>query len=393
MTFGIRRHLFLLIALALASCSGRKTPPAPTAPVVLVTPVLEQNVPIVDEFVGTLEALVNATIQARVQGYLISQDYKEGTAVQKNALLFQIDPRPFKAALLQAQAALLQAQAQEVQAEQTATRNIQLYKSKTASAQERDNAVQAAEAAKAQAQAQQALVEQAQLNLDYTSIRSPIDGIAGLAMAQIGDLVGPSTGALTTVVKVNPIKAYFTISDQRYTNYAQRFSDPAARAAHEKQLQFTLILSDGSTYPEKGQLYAAANQIDVRTGTVQVAAIFPNKGNILRPGQFARVRVQTSVQKNALLVPQRAVVEVQGTYHVDVVGPDDKVQVRTVQMGRRVKDMWIVEQGLKPGERIIVEGVQKARNGAPVTPKPWSSPSPAPDQTNPLASPSNGSEG
>ncbi|HEY5037400.1 MAG TPA: efflux RND transporter periplasmic adaptor subunit [Chthoniobacterales bacterium] len=358
----------------------------------LVTPVLQKDVPIVDEFVGTLEALVNATIQARVQGYLISQNYKEGTEVQKDALLFTIDPRPFKAALLQAQAALMQAQAQQLQAEQTAQRNVELFKSKTASAQERDNAVQAAEAAKAQSQAQQAAVEQAQLNLDYTSIRSPVDGIAGLATAQVGDLVGPTTGTLTTVVKVNPIKVYFTISDQRYTNYAQRFSDPAARAAHEKQLEFTLVLSDGSIYPEKGQLYAAANQVDVRTGTVQVAAIFPNKGNILRPGQFARVRVQTNVQKGALLVPQRAVLEVQGTYHIDVVGPDNKVQIKNVQVGRRVKGMWIIDKGLEPGEEVIVEGVQKARDGAPVTPKPWSSPTPAPNQPDPLASPSGGSE-
>ncbi|MEO6969628.1 MAG: efflux RND transporter periplasmic adaptor subunit [Chthoniobacterales bacterium] len=358
-----------------------------------MTPVVQRDVPIVDEFVGTLEALVNATIQARVQGYLISEDYKEGTEVQKDALLFQIDPRPFKAALLQAQAALAQAQAQEVQAEQIATRNVELFKSKTASAQERDNAVQAAEAAKAQTQAQQAMVEQAQLNLDYTSIRAPVEGIAGLAKAQVGDLVGPTTGTLTTVVKVNPIKVYFTVSDQRYTSYAQRFSDPALRSAHEKALLFTLILSDGSVYPEKGQLYAAGNQVDVRTGTVQIAAIFPNKGNILRPGQFARVQVQTTVQKGALLVPQRAVIEVQGTYHVDVVGPDNKVQVKTVKMGRRVKNMWIVEKGLEPGEKVIVEGVQKARDGAPVNPKPWSSPTPAPNDANSTANPDGGSDG
>ncbi len=387
------RTLFLAVAVALPACSGKKAPPPAGPPKVLVTQVLQQDVPIVDEFVGTLEALVNANIQARVQGYLISEDYKEGTGVKKDALLFQIDPRPFKAALLQAQAALLQAQAQQVQAEQTATRNVELFKSKTASAQERDNAVQAAEAAKAQSQAQEALVEQAQLNLDYTSIRSPVDGIAGLAMAQVGDLVGPSTGTLTTVVKVDPIKAYFTVSDQRYTNYAHRFSDPAERSEHEKQLEFTLILSDGSVYPEKGQLYAAANQIDVRTGTVQIAAIFPNKGNILRPGQFARVQVQTNVQKGALLVPQRAVVEVQGTYHVDVVGADNKVQVRSVQMGRRLKEAWIVEKGLKLGEKVIVEGVQKARDGAPVNPQPWSTPTPAPEAANSPASPDNGSDG
>jgi RND family efflux transporter MFP subunit len=387
------RSFFFLLTLVLAGCSGKKVPQKPGPPDVAVTPVLQQDVPIMDEFVGTLEALVNATIQARVQGYLISENYKEGTEVQKDALLFQIDSRPFKAALLQAQAALMQAQAQQVQAEQTATRNVELFKSKTASAQERDNAVQAAEAAKAQTQAQQAAVEEAQLNLDYTSIRSPVDGIAGLAAAQVGDLVGPSTGTLTTVVKVDPIKAFFTISDQRYTNYAQRFADPKVRAAHEKQLQFTLVLSDGSIYPEKGQLYAAANQVDVRTGTVQVAAIFPNKGNILRPGQFARVRVQTNVEKDALLVPQRAVVEIQGTYHVDVVGPDNKVQVRTVQVGRRVKELWLIEKGLKPGEMVIVEGVQKARDGALVHPQPWSSPTPAPDQADPLASSSAGSEG
>jgi membrane fusion protein (multidrug efflux system) len=393
MKFWERRFVCLLLALVLPGCSDKRTAQKLGAPDVLVTPVLQQDVPIVDEFVGTLEALVNATIQARVQGYLISQNYKEGTEVQKDALLFEIDDRPFKAALLHAQAALMQAQAQEVQAEQTATRNLELFKSKTASAQERDNAVQAAEAAKAQTQAQQAAVEEAQLNLDYTSIRSPVDGIAGLAAAQVGDLVGPSTGTLTTVVKVDPIKAFFTISDQRYTNYAQRFADPKERAAHEKQLQFTLVLSDGSIYPEKGQLFAAANQVDVRTGTVQVAAIFPNKGNILRPGQFARVRVQTNVEKGALLVPQRAVVEVQGSYHVDVVGPDNKAQVRTVQVGRRVKGLWIIEKGLKPGDKVIVEGVQKARDGAPVNPKPWSSPTPAPEQADPLTRPSVSSEG
>lgn len=369
--------LFLCLAAAFPACSRKAAgPPAP--PEVLVTDVKQEDVPIFDEFVGTLDGSVNASIQARVQGYLTSQNYKEGTAVKKGDLLFQIDPRPFEAALAQAKAALAQAEASQRQADLAAARNLELFKTRAISELERDNTVQAAAAAKAQVEAQRAAVEQAQLNREFTAITSPIDGIAGLAKAQVGDLVGPSTGALTTVATVDPIKAYFTVSDQRYTTYSQRYADPAQRAEHEKQLQFELILSDGSHFPHKGELFAAENQVDVRTGSVRIAAIFPNPGNILRPGQFARISVRTDVKHDALLVPQRAITELQGTYQVAVVGSDNKVHIQAVKVGRTFGQMWIVEGGLHAGDHIVVEGVQKARDGALVSPKPWHPPVTAP---------------
>jgi membrane fusion protein (multidrug efflux system) len=376
-----QRALFLLLfAFASGGC-GPKAPPPPAPPDVLVTEVKQEDVPIVDEFVGTLDGSVNASIQARVQGYLTSQNYKEGTAVKKGDLLFQIDPRPFEAALAQAKAALAQAEAAARQAELIAQRNAELFKTKAISEQERDNTVQQAAAANAQVEAQRAAVEQAQLNLDFTAIKSPLDGIAGLAKVQVGDLVGPSTGVLTTVSTVDPIKAFFTVSDQRYAAYAQRYADPGARAEHERQLEFELILADGSRFPHKGQLYAIENQVDLRTGALRIAALFPNPGNILRPGQFARISLRTDVQKGAMLIPQRAVTELQGTYQVAVIGPENKVHIQPVKMGRRFGQMWIVTEGLKPGDRIVVEGVQKARESGAVNPKPWTPPSPSPAAT------------
>lgn len=373
---GILRHLLFVSALCaflFGGCS-RKAAGPPPPPEVLVTHVKQEDVPIVDEFVSTLDGSVNASIQARVQGYLTSLNYKEGTVVKKGDLLFQIDPRPFEAALAQAKAALAQAEASAHQADLVAARNLELFKTKSISEQERDNTVQGAAAAKAMVEAQRAAVEQAQLNREFTSITSPIDGVAGLAKAQVGDLVGPSTGALTTVSTVDPIKAYFTVSDQRYTSYSQRYADPAKRAEHEKQLEFELILSDGSRFPHKGQLFAAENQVDVRTGSVRIAAIFPNPGNILRPGQFARISLRTDIKPGALLVPQRAVIELQGSYQVAVVGPDNKVHIQPIKVGRRIGQMWIVEEGLKAGDQIVVEGVQKAREGSTVSPKPWNPP-------------------
>jgi membrane fusion protein, multidrug efflux system len=377
------KRAFALISLAvlagITGCSRKPAAAKPAPPVVLVTEVKQADVPIVDDFVATLDGFVNASIQARVQGYLTSQNYKEGTAVKKGDLLFQIDPRPFAAALAQAKAALAQAEASQRQAELALARNLDLFRTKAISEQERDNVVQAEAAAKAQVEAQHAAVDQAQLNLDYTDIKSPVDGVAGLAKAQVGDLVGPSTGQLTTVSTVDPIKAYFTVSDQRYTAYSQRYADPEQRAEHEKQLEFELILSDGSHYPHKGSLYAAENQVDVRTGSVRIAAIFPNPGNILRPGQFARLSLQTDIHKGALLVPQRAVTELQGSYQVAIVGPDNKAHVQVVKVGRRFEQMWIIDEGVKAGDRVVVEGVQKARDGVEVSPQPWTPPaSPTP---------------
>src|SRR6476646_6450851 len=368
-----------ICVVSLMSC-GKKTPPPPPPPEVLITEVKQQDTPIYNEYVGQLDASVNATIQARVQGYLVSQNYKEGQLVKKDDVLFEIDRRPFEAALAQAKAAFLQADASAKQAEMNAQRAADLFQRKVSSEQERDNATQSALAARAQAEAQRAAIEQAQLNLDYTTIHAPVDGIAGLVKVQVGDLISAGT-TLTTVTKVDPIKCYFTVSEQRFSEYSRRYSDPQERIAHEKELRFELILADGTTYPHTGEWFAADNQVDIRTGSLRVAASFPNPGNILRPGQFARIRVLSEVKPKALLVPQRAVTELQGTNQVDIGGPDNKVHIQAVKMGRRIDHEWIGEEGVKVGDRIIVEGVQKAREGGLVNPKPWTPPSPSPSSS------------
>jgi membrane fusion protein (multidrug efflux system) len=367
------------VAIGLTAC-GPKAPPPPPPPEVLVTEVKQKDTPIYNEYVGQLDASVNATIQSRVQGYLISQNYKEGQLVKQDDVLFEIDRRPFEAAFAQAKAAFLQADASAKQAEMNAQRAADLFQRKVSSEQERDNATQSAAAARAQAEAQRAAVEQAQLSLDFTTIHAPVDGIAGLVRVQVGDLISAGT-TLTTVTKVDPIKAYFTVSEQRFSEYSRRYSDPQERIAHEKELRFEMILADGSSYPHRGEWFAADNQVDIRTGSLRVAALFPNPGNILRPGQFARIRVLSEVKPGALLVPQRAVSELQGTNQVAIVGPDNKVHIQPVKMGRRVDHEWIVEEGLKAGDKIVVEGIQKAREGGLVNPKPWTPPSPPPAPT------------
>ncbi|MFN2623738.1 MAG: efflux RND transporter periplasmic adaptor subunit [Chthoniobacterales bacterium] len=371
--------LGVCVIVGLTAC-GKKTPPAPPPPEVLVTEVKQQDTPIYNEYVGQLDASVNATIQSRVQGYLVSQNYKEGQLVKKDDVLFEIDRRPFEAALAQAKAAFLQADASAKQAEMNAQRATDLFQRKVSSEQERDNATQSAAAARAQAEAQRAAVEQAQLNLDYTTIHAPVDGIAGLVKVQVGDLISAGT-ILTTVTKVDPIKAYFTVSEQRFSEYSRRYADPQQLIEHEKELRFELILADGTVYPHTGELFAKDNQVDVRTGSLRIAALFPNPGNILRPGQFARIRVLSEIKPGALLVPQRAVSELQGTNQVAIVGPDNKVHIQPVKMGRRVDHDWIVEEGLKAGDKIIVEGIQKVREGGLVNPKPWTAPSPSPAPT------------
>ena len=367
-----------LLALAYTGC-GRKAMPTPPPPEVLVTEVKQDDVPIYDDFVGTLDGSVNASIQARVQGYLTSQNYIEGGEVKKGDLLFQIEPSSYEAALAQAKAAVVQAEATARQAELMAQRNVDLFARKTISEQERDNSVEQSAAAAANVQAQRAAAKQAEVNLSYTAIKSPIDGIAGLVKVQVGDLVGPSTGVLTTVSTVNPIKAVFTVSDQRYVAYSQRWAnDPEARAEHERQLEYELIMADGSRFPEKGRLFAVDAEVDLRTGSQRIVALFPNPGNILRRGQFVRVRMRSEIRRDALLVPQRAVTDLQGAYQVVVVGPGNKAEVRPVKPGRRIEQMWIIEEGLKPGERIVVEGLEKARKGITVNPRPWTKPSPSP---------------
>jgi len=350
-------------------CQSKQAAPPTSPPDVEVVDVVQKDVPIYGEWVATLDGYVNAQIQPQVSGYLVKQDYKEGSFVQKGEVLFEIDPRPFQATLDQVKAQLAQAQAQLGKATLDVERDTPLAEAKAIAHSQLDNDIQAKLAATALVESAKAQVEQAQLNIEFTKARSLVDGVAGIAKGQIGDLVGPNT-LLTTVSQLNPIKAYFAVSEQEYLNYVRRNPTAAAREAREKELELELILADGTTYPRKGKFFAADRQVDVKTGAIRLAGLFPNPGNILRPGQYGRIRTVTNVRAGALAVPQRAVTELQGSYQVAVVGSDKKVSIRPVKIGERFGTMWIIDEGLKPGERIVVEGVQKVREGSLVNPKP-----------------------
>ena len=357
--------------MALTACGPKKQAEAPPPPEVGVVTVQPTDVPLYQEWIGTLDGFVNAKIRAQVTGYLMAQDYQEGAQMKKGDLMFQIDPRPFQAAVDKARAQLAQAEAQFDKAELDVKRYTPLAKEKAISQEELDDAVHASMEAKAAVASANAAVETAELNLEFTKITSPIDGIAGMAQAQIGDLVGPASGELTTVSTVDPIKVYFTVTEASYMDYMNRYSDEAKRAEYERHLELELILGDGTVYPRKGKFYFADRQVDVRTGALRVAGLFPNPGRVLRPGQYARVRAMTQIKTGVLLVPQRAVMELQGNYQVAVVDAANKVSIRSVKVGDRIGNMWIVEEGLKPGEQVIVEGTQKARAGTVVVPKPY----------------------
>jgi len=336
--------------------------------VVEVAPVTVADVPIYHDWVGTLDGLVNATIRAQVTGYLLTQDYREGDAIKKGTLLFQIDPRPFQAALDQAKGQLAQAEARLGKTELDVKRYAPLVKDRAISQEEYDDAVQANLEAKAAVLSAKAQVEQAQLNLEFTRIVSPIDGIASIAKGQIGDLVGPGTGELTTVSTIDPIKAYYNVTEQAYLNFAKLFSTENDRVERLQQLEIQLVLSDGSIYPQAGRIYAPDRAIGATTGALRLEAIFPNPDYSLRPGQFVRVRVKFDTKHGALLVPQRAVSELQGSYQVDVVDADNKVHIQPVTVGERNGSLWIIEHGLEAGQRVVVEGLQKIRDGTLVNP-------------------------
>jgi RND family efflux transporter MFP subunit len=376
----------VVIGLAIGEIKPKRVSGAPSSPPeVEVVQVEQRDVPIFKEWIGTLDGFTNADVRAQVTGYLLAQDYKEGAFVKKGQLLFQIDPRPFKAALDQAEGQLAQAKANlaNAQAVQGRTeldvkRYTPLAAEKAASQQDLDNSVQnnlaaiaTVETAKAQIKTFEAAVETARINLDFTRLIAPIDGIAGLAQLQVGALVSPSSGAVTTVSTVDPIKAYFTVSESEYLGWNRRFPTESSREAADKTLHLQLVLADGSIYPREGTFYFADRQVDIGTGAVRLAALFPNPGNILRPGGYGRVRATVRVEKDALLVPQRAVSELQGQYQVAVVDGENKVSIRTVTVGDQVGTEWVVTEGLKPGERVVAEGVQKVRQGAHVNPKPF----------------------
>ena len=367
--------------LAMRPKHGAGGPPG--SPDVEVIPVEQKDVPIYREWVGTLDGLVNADVRAQVTGYLMRQGYQEGAFVKKGQLLFEIDPRPFQATLDQADGQLAQAKAQlaNAQAVQGRThldveRYTPLAREQAASQQDLDNAVQndlaaqaTVETAKAQIETYQAAVETAQINLNFTRLIAPIDGIAGQALLQVGALASPASGPVTTVSTLDPIKVYFTVSEPEYLNFHKRYPTENTLEAARKNLHLQLILADGTTYPQEGTFYFTDRQVDPTTGAIRIAALFPNPGNILRPGGYGRVRATVRVQSDALLVPQRAVSELQGGYQVAVVDAESKVNIRAIQVGPQVGNQWIVLSGLKSGERVIAEGVQKVRSGMQVNPK------------------------
>jgi RND family efflux transporter MFP subunit len=378
----IWRPASLLIGvLTIVSSIGcdQKVLSAPPArpPEVEVASVIQKDVPIYGEWVGTLDGYVNAQIQPQVTGYLIKQPYREGSFVHKGDVLFEIDPRPFQAVLDQAKAQLAQAEAQLGAAKLNVKRDIPEAQAQAIPQSQLDNDTQAELAAQASVEAGQAAVEQAQLNLGYTTVRSLIDGIAGIAQVQVGNLVTPAT-VLTGVSQINPIKAYFPISGVQYLRIAGPVSPGTVNllsSTHSSPLE--LVLPTGQTYLHQGKILFANRQMDSQTGTIQIVGAFPNPGDILRPGQTVRVRSVTELRSGALLVPQRAVTELQGSYQLAVLQPGNKIALRAVQVGERVGSMWIIDQGLKLGEQVVAEGTQAVRDGMVVTPKPYPAPSEA----------------
>lgn len=448
----LAKHKVLTTAAAIAAFLvvvgllgfARSNKPAEAAPRPLeveIVSVEQTNVPIYKEWIGTTDGMVNAEIKAQVTGYLLRQDFKEGSFVKRGQLLFEIDPRPFQAAvdqangqvaqfrgqleqatsqvaqaeaqlaqatsqLSQAQAQMAQAEANQVKTQLDVDKYRPLAEQKAVTQQEYDNAAQANVASRAQVDAARAGIEAAKaqlahakaqvstakagistakgqlenakatvntavLNLGFTRITAPIDGIVGIAQAQVGNLVSTTSGPLTTVSTVDPIKVYFTLSEQEYLNYTRPSLNDAQQSGRLDQLELELILADGTTYPENGKFYFADREVDPKTGAIRLAGVFPNSGNVLRPGQYGRVRAVTSVKQEALLVPQRAVTELQGIYQVAVVGADNKVNIRSVKLAEKSGSMWVVDDGLQPGESIVAEGALKVRPGMTVSPVPF----------------------
>jgi len=366
--------LLLVGALFAAACSRKPAQTAPPPPEVQVTTVQPQDVPRVLERVATLDGFINANINAQVQGYIVSRDYQEGSILKKGDLLFQIDPRPFAAALAQAKGTLAKDKANQAKSDADEKRAIDLFKKKVISDQERDTATAAAGSNRANVEADEAAVKQAEINLGYTKITAPIDGVVGFANNQVGDLVGPSTGPLTTMSQIDPIKAVVTAGEGPFTDFVSRHPDATERNQYIKSLDFELILSSGDVYPKKGKFYALDRSLDVKTGSIRYEVTFPNPGNILRPGQFGKVRFVADMKKGAMVIPQEAVNELQGSYQAAVVDENNKVSIRPVKMGERIGAMWEVTEGLKPGDRVVVQGLQKAREGSTVAAKNWTPP-------------------
>ena len=364
--------LILVLALGIfaSGCNKGQAAAAVPIPEVQVATIETRDVPIYGEWVATLDGYINAEIRPQVSGYIIKQNYTEGSLVRKGQVLFEIDPRPFQATLDRAKGDLAQAQAQLGKSTLDVERDTPLADARAIAKSQLDNEVQAKLGAQAAVESAKAAVEQAELNLEWTKVTSLVDGIAGIAQVQMGNLVG-STSILTSVSQVDPIKAFFPISEHEYLlaqSKSKAISSKHTISFFGNSLQ--LILTDGSIYAQKGKILLADRQVDPGTGTIRIVAAFPNPGNVLRPGQYGRVRVETSTKRDALLLPQSAVVYLQGSYQVAVVGGDHKVSMRAVKPGATVGTMWVIDEGLKPGEQVVVGGVQQIREGTLVTPKP-----------------------
>ena len=359
--------LAALLSLAALRCKRAAAPSAlPPIPTVTVATVVQKDVPIYEESVGTTVGFINANILPKVSGYLLNQDYQDGSRVRAGQLLFEIDPRQYQAALDQALGNLAQAEAQFKQNQLDLERYTKLFNAAVIPKQTFDNATQTTRASAAQVQAYEAAVENAKLNLQWTKVYSPINGVAGIAQAQVGDLVGTST-LLTTVSQVDPIKVSFPVSEKLYLHFAGQLN-AIGDANAKPSPPIELILDNGSVYSYPGRLYAVNRQVDVQTGTIMMQATFPNPENVLRPGMYAKVRAQTEVQHNGLLVPQTAVSSIQGQYEVAVVSADDKVTLRPVTPGMKTGSLWVIADGLKPGERVVADGAQKVQEGMEVKP-------------------------
>jgi membrane fusion protein (multidrug efflux system) len=357
----------ILPVVAGTGCTKTSADPKLPDPEVLVAHPVQQDVPVHNEWVATLDGYVNAEIRPQVSGYIVSQNYKEGTAVRKGQVLFEIDPRPFQAALDHARGQLAQAEAALAKSALDVERDTPLVAMKAVPKEKLDAEIQAKLGAAAAVAAGKAAVERAELDLEWTKVTSLVDGVAGIAQVQIGNLVGPNAH-LTSVSQVNPIKVYFLVSEQEYLRATRLSASGQPMNLFDSSPE--LILSDGTAYPHTGRILWTDRQMDSSTGTIRLVAAFPNPGNKLRPGQYGRVRIQTGNKKQALLVPQSAVKEIQGGTQVAVVGTDNKASMRTVKAGEKFGTLWVIESGLEPNDQVVVEGVEKVRDATPVVPKP-----------------------
>ena len=355
----------LIVALAIINgCSSSAEKPAPPPPGVTVTPAIQRDVPIHQEWVGTMAGNVDAAIRPKVEGFLLSRLYTEGSYITKGTPMFQLDRRQGQAAVEQAEGNLARARAALGQAQIDVHRYTPLVAQKAVSQAELDKALSAESAAKAGVDADQAAVDNAKLNLGWTTVTSPISGIAGISKVQVGDLMTPTT-TMTTISSVNPIYVDINIAEQDYLRFVR---EKKGRSAGQ---DLQLILGDGTVYAHPGHALFVNREVDSRTGTIQVRGEFPNPGNVLRPGQYARIRAVTELRKSALLIPQQAVSELQGVYQVGVVGADNKVTIQTVKLGPQFGDMWVVESGLQSGDNVVVDGLQRIKTGMTVTPTPF----------------------